>query len=74
MTSQRKCYLLFFNEGKQFHKSEVFTIQDGQTLDKEYTFDGYQKIEAVLLDAISKEQIDKVVVQKDNARDLGGLL
>lgn len=74
LTSQRKCYLLFFNEGKQFHKSEVFTIQDGQTIEKEYTFDGYQKVEVVLLDAINKEQIDKVMVQKDNARDLGGLL
>lgn len=73
-TAQRKCYLLFFNKGKQFHKSEVFTIKDGETLAKEYTFDGYQKVEVVLLDAINKEQIDKVLVEKDNARDLGGLL
>jgi hypothetical protein len=71
---ERKVYLVFFSQGKQINTSDTTTMSNGTHASKEYAFDGYDEIEVQLLDAISKEQLDKVVVKKDNARDLGGLL
>ena len=71
---ERKVYLLFFSSGKQIAKSEIVTIKSNESVEKEFAFDGYTEIEVQLLDAITKEQLDKAVIKKDNARDLGGLL
>lgn len=71
---ERKVYLLFFSGGKQIDKSEIVTLASNKIIEKEFAFDGYNEIEVQLLDAISKEQLDRAVIKKDNARDLGGLL
>ena len=71
---ERKVYLLFFSNGKQIGKSEVVTLASSTVIEKEFAFDGNDKIEVQLLDAVSKEQLDRVTIQKDNVRDLGGLL
>jgi len=73
-SQERKVYLLFFSNGKQIDKSEIVTLTSGTLVEKEFAFDGYTEIEVQLLDALSKEQLDKTVIKKDNARDLGGLL
>ncbi len=73
-SQERKVYLLFFAQGKQISKSDIITLTSGSRATKEYSFDGYEEIEVQLLDITSKEQLDKVVIKKDNARDLGGLL
>ena len=69
----RKVYLVKFCDNTQIGKSDVFTLKRGQTIAKEYTFDGHNEIEVQLLDAVSKEQLDKAIVKKNNDRDLGGL-
>ncbi len=71
---ERKVYLLFFSAGKQINKSEIVTLISNADIEKEFAFDGYSEIEVQLLDAITKEQLDRAVIKKDNARDLGGLL
>jgi len=71
---ERKVYLLFFSGGKQIDKSDIVTLTSNAAVEKEFAFDGYNEIEVQLLDAVSKEQLDKAVIKKDNARDLGGLL
>lgn len=73
-SQERKVYLLFFSKGKQIDKSEIITLTSGADAEKEFAFDGYNEIEVQLLDAITKEQLDRAVIKKDNARDLGGLL
>jgi hypothetical protein len=45
---ERKVYLVFFSGKKQTGKSDVFTIEQGQVVSKEYTFDGHSDIEAHL--------------------------
>lgn len=70
---ERKVYLVKFCEKKQIGKSDVFTLKRGETITKEYTFDGNNDIEVQLLDAVTKEQLDKAVVKKSNDRDLDGL-
>jgi hypothetical protein len=70
---ERKVFLVFFSENVQINKSDVFTIKRGQTVTKEYTFDGNTEIDILLLDAQTKEQLDKTVAKQNKDRDLGGL-
>jgi len=70
----RKVYLVFFANKAQVNKSDVFTIQRNERVTKEYTFDGHSELEVHLLDAATKQQIDRAVVKQNKDRDLGGLL
>ncbi len=70
----RKVYFIFFSSKIQINKSDVFTIQKEEILAKEYTFDGNTEIEIQLLDATTKEQLDRVVIKQNKDRDLGGLI
>jgi hypothetical protein len=70
---ERKVYLVFFANKTQVNKSDVFTIQRNERLIKEYTFDGNMEIEVHLLDADTKQQLDRAVVKQNKDRDLGGL-
>lgn len=72
-TLNRKVYLVFFSHKEQINKSDVFTIQRQELIAKEYTFDGNIEIEAQLLDAQTKEQLDRVIIKQNKDRDLGGL-
>lgn len=69
----RKVYLVFFANKIQLNKSDIFSIQSGAQVVKEYTFDGQSEVEVQLLDAISKQQLDRAVVKQNKDRDLGGL-
>ena len=70
----RKVFFIFFSDKKQINKSDIFTIQKEQIIAKEYTFDGNTEIEIQLLDANTKEQLDRAVIKKNKDRDLGGLI
>ena len=70
---ERKVYLVFFANKAQINKSDIFSVQRNGKLDKEYSFDGYDEIEIQLLDAVSKQQLDRALVKKNKDRDLGGL-
>lgn len=72
-TLDRKVYLAFFANKTQVNKSDIFTIQRNDQISKEYSFDGYPEIEIKLLDAATKQQLDRAVVKQNNERDLGGL-
>ena len=73
-TLARKVYLVFFSKRKQINKSDFFLIKRDELLNKEYTFDGHPEIEVQLLDAETKEQLDRAVIRQNKDRDLGGLL
>lgn len=70
---ERKVCLVFFANKTQVNKSDVFTIQQNQYITKDYTFDGYQELEVQLLDATTKQLLDKATIKQNNDRDLGGL-
>jgi len=74
LDSARKCQLLLFAEKKIFAKSDIFTIQHGEKIQKEYDFENHLVIDVILIDAETKEQIDKTTVVKKQIRNLGGLL
>lgn len=71
---ERRIYLVFFANNTQVNKSDILTIQRGERLTKEYSFDGHQTLEVHLLDAATKQQLDRAVVKQNRDRDLGGLL
>ena len=72
-TQERKVMLLFFANKNQVNKSDVIAVQSNGEIIKEYTFDGHDELEVQLVDAITKQQLDRTVIKKNNDRDLGGL-
>jgi hypothetical protein len=74
LNSARKCQLLLFADNKQITKSNILTIQNEQKIQKEYEFEQHFRIDVILIDAETKEQIDKATVVKKQIRNLGGLL
>ncbi|HQO64166.1 MAG TPA: PglZ domain-containing protein [Syntrophorhabdus sp.] len=70
----RKVYLVFFANKVQVNKSDVFTVQRDETITKEYAFDGHPEVEVYILDAATKQQLDRAVVRQNKDRDLRGLL
>lgn len=73
-SSARKVVLMFFSKGKEINKSNIITLNKGEEIKIDYEFDTYSEIEVRVLDAESKEQLDKATVSQSSARDLGGLL
>ena len=73
-TSERKIILLFFAGNKKVNESDIITIAKGEEIKKEYQFGAHTVIDVKVLDAITKEQLDRVTITKSAARDLGGLL
>ena len=56
------------------NESDIITILRDEEIKKEYQFGSHHLIELIVLDALTKEQLDKVTIKKSSARDLGGLL
>lgn len=69
----RKIYLVFFSNKKKVNKSDVFSISQTETITKEYTFDGHPEMEVQLLDADTKELLDRTVIKQNKDRDFNGL-
>ena len=72
-TQERKILLLFFANKTQINKSDVILMKSNTDITKEYTFDGHMELEVQLVDAVTKQQLDRVKISKNNDRDLGGL-
>ena len=70
----RKIILLFFADGEKYNESDIITVTKDEDIKKEYQFGKHTNIELKVLDATSKEQLDKVTITQSTARDLGGLL
>ena len=70
---ERKVFLIFFANKAQVNKSDVFIVQRNERITKEYTFDGHSELEAHLLDAATKQLLDRAVVKQNKDRDLNGL-
>lgn len=74
LTVGRKIFLVFFAGKKQVNKSDVITINSKEAVSKEYAFDGHTEMEVHILDATTKEQLDRATIRQNTSRDLGGLL
>ena len=70
----RKIVILFMAKGKQVNKSDIITLKPEGVLKKEYSFDNRNELEAVIVDAETKETLDKATIKQISIRDTGGLL
>jgi hypothetical protein len=73
-SSERKVMILFFANNKNVNESDIITMYKDSELKKEFRFGSNPEIEVKIVDAVTKEQLDKVIVKQNKARDLGGLL
>ncbi len=73
-TVERKIILLFFVDNKKHNESEIITIQRNQEIKKDYSFGSNKSIDCKIIDAVTKEQLDKVTIKQSTARDMGDLL
>ena len=73
-SSERKVMILFFANNKNINESDIITIEKDNEVKKEFRFGSNTAIEVKIVDAVTKEQLDKVIVKQNKVRDLGGLL
>jgi putative component of toxin-antitoxin plasmid stabilization module len=71
---ERKVQIVFFDGKDKVNSSDIFTIRPDESINKEFAFDGHTGLEAQLLDAETKQLLDRAIIKQNNDRDLGGLL
>lgn len=71
--SSRKIQLVFFNKDEEINRSHIINIEYGKKLPMEYSFSHHKEISVIIIDAETKEQIDRAKIKKSGARDLDGL-
>ncbi len=72
--SQRKVQIKLYAGNKEYQSSTIVSLDAGKTESVECSFSNNSQVQAVLLDAVTQEQLDTVIIKKSNLRDLGGLL
>lgn len=70
----RKVQIKLYAGNKEYQSSDIISVESSSAVDKEFSFAGNSQVTAVLVDAITLEQLDSAVVKKSNLRDLGGLM
>ncbi len=71
---QRKVEILFLSSGKQVIKSDIISLKPEEVVKKEYSFDGRNELDAIVIDAETKETIDRATIKQKTIRDTSGLL
>jgi hypothetical protein len=71
--AQRKIQIKLYAGDKEYLNSNIVNIEIGKTVSIECSFNNNGQVQAVLVDAETLEQLDKVIIKKSNLRDLGGL-
>ena len=71
---ERKVQIKLYTDHIEYQSSDVITMHPNSTVEKEFSFHQKNEVSAVLVDAVTQEQLDSVIIKKSNARDLGGLL
>lgn len=72
-SASRKVQVLLFANNVNYEKNSILIVNAGSTQSFEFSFQGKTEVQAVLVDANTREQLDSVKVTKSNMRDLGGL-
>lgn len=70
----RKLQVKLYAGQSEYQSSDIFQIEVNSQVQKEFSFSGNTTVQAVLLDAHTQEQLDSVIINKLNLRDMGGLL
>ncbi len=71
--SNRKVQIKLYAGNKEYQTSNIISIEASKSENQEFSFNGNSSVQAVIIDAITQEQLDSVFIKKSNLRDLGGL-
>lgn len=69
----RKVQIKLYSGNIEYQSSDIILINANTIKDKEFSFNKNTQVQAILIDAITQEQLDTVTIKKSNLRDLGGL-
>jgi hypothetical protein len=72
--AQRKVQVKLYAGNKEYQSSTIFSLDAGKSETMECSFNTNKQVQAVLVDAVTLEQLDTVIIKKSNLRDMGGLL
>jgi len=72
-SNQRKIILVFVKDKKEFNRSSIITINAGDEKSKEFTFGEYDEFNILVIDAQTMVTLDSCTINRQLARDLGGL-
>lgn len=72
-SSARKVQIKLYADNIEYQSSDIITMNPNDIKEKEFSFNHRNEVYAVVLDAVSQEQLDTVNIKKSNARDLDGL-
>ena len=72
-SSQRKVQVLLYAGNTNYSSSSIINMEAGKSELLEFSFSGNTEVQAALVDAATREQLDVVIIKKSTIRDLGGL-
>jgi len=72
--SNRKVQVLLYAGGVNYSSSSFINMDSGKSETLEFSFQGNSEVQAALVDATTQEQLDSVIINSSNARDMGGLI
>jgi hypothetical protein len=72
--AQRKVQVKLYAGNKEYQSSTIFSLDAGKSETMECSFNTNKQVQAVLLDAVTLEQLDTIIIKKSNLRDMGGLI
>jgi len=70
---ERKVVLVFAKDKKEFNRSSIITIKAGEQETKEFEFEKYDEFDILVIDANTRSTLDSCKINRQIARDLGGL-
>jgi len=70
---QRRVIIALEKSKKEIARSDIITLSQGEKVRREFSLEGNDMVDVNILDAVSKEMLDKCIVRLVRARDLGGL-
>ncbi len=73
-STERKIQIKLFAGNKEYQSSTNIIIEAGTRKSYECSLNNNTQVHAVILDAITQEQLDTTLIKKSNLRDMGGLL
>jgi len=72
-STERKVMLVFSKDKKEFNRSSIITVQAGKQEMLEFAFEKYNEFDILVIDAKSKSTLDSCKINRQLARDMGGL-
>jgi len=70
----RNIQVLILKDSVEHQKSDIFNVNAGESLSIEYNVPGNGTLNVILIDAETKELLDKTEIKINKSRDMGGLL